>query len=94
MKTINQKNQIFHGQQPPPAVRKSKTLKKPNELSAAQNMFVSPALGAASVALSAHKVHGPKGCGALVLTPAARKQLRPLAHGGGHGACLPVTGQR
>ena len=47
-------------------------------------------LGAASIALSAHKVHGPKGCGALVLTPAARKQLRPLAHGGGHGACLPA----
>jgi cysteine desulfurase len=39
------------------------------------------ALGADSVALSAHKLHGPRGAGALWLRPGAR--LRPLAAGGG-----------
>ena len=39
------------------------------------------ALGADSVALSAHKLHGPRGAGALWLRPGAR--LRPLAVGGG-----------
>ena len=43
------------------------------------------ALGAHSLALSAHKVHGPKGAGALVLAEGV--QPRPLLHGGGqeHG---------
>ena len=45
-------------------------------------------LGAHSIVLSAHKVHGPKGCGALVLGCAAdgdvRNSLQPLMHGGGH----------
>jgi cysteine desulfurase len=39
------------------------------------------ALGADSVALSAHKLHGPRGAGALWLRPGAR--LRPLWVGGG-----------
>ena len=38
------------------------------------------ALGAATIALSAHKVGGPKGVGALVLDPMAR--VRPLVTGG------------
>ena len=38
-------------------------------------------LGADSVALSAHKVHGPKGTGALVF--ARTPELRPLVFGGG-----------
>jgi cysteine desulfurase len=37
-------------------------------------------LGAHSVALSAHKFHGPKGAGALVLAPGVRP--RPLVFGG------------
>lgn len=37
-------------------------------------------LGAHSLALSAHKVHGPKGAGALVLAEGVRP--RPLVHGG------------
>jgi cysteine desulfurase len=38
-------------------------------------------LGADSVAISAHKIHGPKGAGALVL--ASRRLPRPLVFGGG-----------
>jgi cysteine desulfurase len=38
-------------------------------------------LGVDSVAISAHKVHGPKGSGALVLN--GDKPLAPLFHGGG-----------
>lgn len=34
------------------------------------------------VALSAHKVHGPQGIGALVVSPRARQQLTPLLFGG------------
>jgi cysteine desulfurase len=43
------------------------------------------ALGADSLSLTAHKIHGPKGAGALVTADAAL--LRPLAFGGGqeHG---------
>ena len=40
------------------------------------------ALGADSIALAAHKLHGPKGCGALWLR--AGTQLEPLWVGGGH----------
>ncbi len=40
-----------------------------------------PALGVDSLALSAHKVHGPPGAGALVLAGAA--PLTPLSFGGG-----------
>lgn len=39
-------------------------------------------LGADSVAVSAHKIHGPKGAGALVLREGARRP-RPLVFGGG-----------
>ncbi|MBL8804025.1 MAG: cysteine desulfurase [Planctomycetes bacterium] len=38
-------------------------------------------LGADALALSAHKLHGPKGAGALVL--ASEFPLEPLVHGGG-----------
>jgi len=40
------------------------------------------ALGAHAMTLSAHKLYGPKGAGALVMDK--RLQLRPLIHGGGH----------
>jgi cysteine desulfurase len=43
-------------------------------------------LGVDTLALSAHKVHGPQGVGALVRRSAAR--LEPLAHGGGQEAGL------
>ncbi|MEW6745135.1 MAG: cysteine desulfurase family protein [Planctomycetota bacterium] len=39
------------------------------------------ALGAATLALSAHKIHGPKGAGALVVL--TRRPLWPLLSGGG-----------
>lgn len=41
------------------------------------------ALGASSVAISAHKLGGPKGIGALILAPAAADRLTPLIRGGG-----------
>lgn len=41
-----------------------------------------PALGAHLMSLSAHKINGPKGVGALVIDKSI--QLRPLLHGGGH----------
>jgi cysteine desulfurase len=40
-------------------------------------------LGADSLALSSHKLGGPQGAGALLLTPAAAVSLRPLILGGG-----------
>jgi len=40
------------------------------------------ALGAHAMTLSAHKLYGPKGAGALIMDK--RLQLRPLIHGGGH----------
>lgn len=47
-------------------------------------------LGVDSLALSAHKVHGPQGVGALVLRPGAR--LEPLVHGGSQeGGLRPGT---
>jgi len=47
--------------------------------------FRASSLGADSLALSGHKIHGPRGSGALWLRPGAR--LRPLWEGGGqeHG---------
>ncbi len=39
--------------------------------------------GAASLALSSHKLGGPKGAGALVLAPAIADRLTPLIIGGG-----------
>lgn len=41
------------------------------------------ATGADSIALSAHKLGGPTGIGALILTPTAAAALRPLIQGGG-----------
>lgn len=41
------------------------------------------AQGAASVALSAHKLGGPKGVGALLLSPEAALRFVPLVRGGG-----------
>lgn len=40
------------------------------------------ALGVHAMTLSAHKLYGPKGAGALIMDK--RLQLRPLVHGGGH----------
>lgn len=40
------------------------------------------ALGVHAMTLSAHKLYGPKGAGALIIDK--RLQLRPLIHGGGH----------
>ncbi|MCW3476470.1 cysteine desulfurase family protein, partial [Limobrevibacterium gyesilva] len=40
-------------------------------------------LGAASMALSSHKLGGPAGAGALLLSPEASARLRPLIVGGG-----------
>ena len=45
--------------------------------------FDAGALGADMVTLSAHKMYGPKGCGALVATRDARRRLAPVLHGGG-----------
>jgi len=39
-------------------------------------------LGVHAMTLSAHKIYGPKGAGALVVDK--RLQLRPIIHGGGH----------
>ena len=40
-------------------------------------------VGADLYSLSAHKIHGPKGIGALVMTPRARSILSPILFGGG-----------
>lgn len=40
-------------------------------------------LGASSVAISAHKLGGPKGTGALLLSPEAADRFAPLIRGGG-----------
>ncbi len=44
------------------------------------------ACGADTYALSSHKIHGPKGCGALVLREGTR--LSPIVHGGGQEGAL------
>lgn len=36
------------------------------------------------VTLNSHKIHGPKGVGALYIRKDLKKQLTPLFHGGGH----------
>lgn len=40
------------------------------------------ALGVHAMTLSAHKIYGPKGAGALIVDK--RLELRPIIHGGGH----------
>jgi len=39
---------------------------------------------ASTASLSAHKIHGPKGVGALFVNHKAARKLRPLVGGGGH----------
>lgn len=46
--------------------------------------FDAGALGADMVTISAHKMYGPKGCGALVANRDARRLLEPILYGGGH----------
>jgi cysteine desulfurase len=42
------------------------------------------ALGVDFLAFTAHKLHGPKGIGALYVRESARPRIAPLLHGGGH----------
>jgi cysteine desulfurase len=49
--------------------------------------FDAKALGADLISVSAHKVHGPKGCGALYITPKL-KSFPPLLLGGGQESGL------
>ncbi|HEX7812612.1 MAG TPA: cysteine desulfurase family protein [Burkholderiales bacterium] len=44
------------------------------------------ALGVHAMTLSAHKIYGPKGAGALIVDK--RLELRPIIHGGGHESGL------
>ena len=50
--------------------------------------FDAEEIGADMVTISAHKMYGPKGCGALVATREARRLLGPVLHGGGQESGL------
>ncbi|QYC42695.1 Cysteine desulfurase [Nonomuraea coxensis DSM 45129] len=47
--------------------------------------------GADTLSLSAHKIHGPKGVGALYVRPEIRHRLRPVMYGGGQHALRSGT---
>jgi cysteine desulfurase len=50
------------------------------------------AVGLDFASFSAHKIHGPKGVGALYMRSTVRRQLTPLMHGGGQeGGLRPGT---
>jgi len=64
-------------------VRRAKAWMHTDAVQALGKMTVDfDALGVHAMTLSAHKLYGPKGAGALVVDK--RLQLRPLIHGGGH----------